>query len=95
MKPLKRCPFCGHAGAIAIEGGDRWYVACGNPHCFCALGEIYDPCAMPDHHFQTEENAVAAWNKRPHAKKAVTGKCTCNKAKGQTWTCAVHGNVCK
>lgn len=94
MKTLKRCPFCGHSTPVTIEGGGRWYVACA--HCFCALGEIYDPSAMPDHYFMSEANAIAAWNKRPHAKKAATpGRCNCNKAKGQTWTCPVHGNVAR
>lgn len=93
MKTLKRCPFCGHAGAATIEGGDRWYVVCGNPHCFCALGEIYDPCAMPDHHFAAEADAISAWNRRPHAKKDIKGRCNCKAARRPVWTCPVHGNV--
>lgn len=64
MGGLRRCPFCANR-ARAVEGGDRWYVACMNQDCFCALGERYDRDAMPGHAFETKADAEKAWNKRP------------------------------
>lgn len=63
LDDLKPCPFC-RGEARTVAGGDRWYVTCTEAECFCSLGEIYDRDAMPDHHFQTEQDAVAAWNTR-------------------------------
>lgn len=60
---LKPCPFCGYQAAT-VEGNERFYVVCRNPECYAALGEIYDAYAMPEHHFATSEEAVAAWNTR-------------------------------
>jgi len=61
---LLPCPFCGEHTARTVEGDGRWYVCCCNPHCFCALGEVWDRDAMPDHHFLSEEDAIFAWNDR-------------------------------
>lgn len=59
---LLPCPFCG-AGAHITEEDSRFFAACDQ--CFCAVGEAYDGCAMPNHIFHEEEAAAAAWNTRP------------------------------
>lgn len=61
---LLACPFCGNADPYVIESGERFYVACGSPDCYAALGEIWDRDAMPEHQFETSEDAIAAWNRR-------------------------------
>jgi hypothetical protein len=63
MPKLSPCPFCG-GEARSIEGDGKWYVTCTEAECFCSLGEIWDRDAMPDHHFTSEEDAVATWNAR-------------------------------
>lgn len=63
MTELLRCPFCGDTAATC-EGDGKWFVACCNMGCFCAVGEGYDPCAMPNHVFTSEEAAIEAWNTR-------------------------------
>ena len=53
---LKPCPFCGAEGTLQNWAcGDHYYVECLNPEC------TGDPCTDD---FDTEEEAIAAWNKR-------------------------------
>ena len=65
-KELKPCPFCGQPGFVhsADSIGAGFYVACTSIECFCAVGEAYDSYTMPSHCFQSEEQAIEAWNKR-------------------------------
>lgn len=58
------CPFCGGDAAVRGDSRDGFYVACSTIDCLVCLGERYDRDAMPDHCFRTEEDAIAAWNKR-------------------------------
>lgn len=52
---LKPCPFCGGlAEAIQIRKG-VWYVACGNSDC---------PVNPDTNIFDTETDAIEAWNRR-------------------------------
>lgn len=64
MPKMKPCPFCGDADPMTMEGDGKFYAFCANRQCFCALGESYDRSAMPEHHFETRDAAVAAWNSR-------------------------------
>lgn len=73
MDKLLPCPFCGAENCQTILSGDRFYVACGAPDCFCALGEIWDRDAMPDHQFATKAEAIAAWNRRAHPNQQDKG----------------------
>ena len=63
MSEMKPCPFCGDV-AQACEADGKWFAICCNLNCFCAVGEVYDASAMPNHVFTSEEAAVAAWNER-------------------------------
>lgn len=58
---LLPCPFCG-SGAVTCEGDGMWYASCDS--CSCSVGEAYDASAMPDHRFHSEDDAIAAWNRR-------------------------------
>ncbi len=58
---LERCPFCD--GDAYTESGDgKYFVGCRD--CYCNVGEAYDRSAMPEHMFASEDDAIAAWNKR-------------------------------
>lgn len=59
MQELKPCPFCGGQARIgyAINDYNRWGVSCQN--CGCSV-EVEDWKGVDD----TEENAIAAWNRR-------------------------------
>lgn len=50
-KGLKRCPFCNQEASVLTERED-YRVVCGN-------------CAASTGCFETEKEAVAAWNARP------------------------------
>lgn len=63
MSLLLPCPFCGSAAEIRSDDG-RFFVSCCGTDCFCCVGEGYDASAMPDHIFDTEDAAKAAWNRR-------------------------------
>ena len=57
MTKLLPCPFCGGAGKTYTdvqEDGKVWRVMCG----------ARVDCALLLAHFQTEEDAIAAWNTR-------------------------------
>jgi hypothetical protein len=58
---LLPCPFCG-SNAHITEEDSRFFAGCDD--CFCAVGEAYDGCAMPNHCFYEEEAAAQAWNTR-------------------------------
>lgn len=63
LPKFKDCPFCGHM-AVPVEGAGKWYIACCSLKCSAVMGEGYDRDAMPDHSFDTVEDAAAAWNAR-------------------------------
>lgn len=61
MTELKPCPFCG--GKVIVEPDEGWYWEW---HIFhdvegCPLGR--------SRHFETEEEAIAAWNRRDGEEK--------------------------
>ena len=64
---LKPCPFCGAAAWVSPAEDGRFYVACTGDECWAAMGEEYDHDAMPDHHYYSQEAAIAAWNTRSDA----------------------------
>lgn len=56
---LKPCPFCGHKSPSMRYGCDAktrnvCWVVCGNYNCFATIEKPY----------YSEEEAVAAWNRR-------------------------------
>lgn len=63
---LLACPFCGGEASIREDDG-TFAAVCDNHHCFCCLGEGYDASAMPDHCFDSEDEAIDAWNCRASA----------------------------
>lgn len=56
---MKRCPFCDKAGTIdrikTFRGIDVYYPRCNTNHCVGNNGWVS---------FDTEEEAIKAWNKR-------------------------------
>lgn len=60
MSELKPCPFCGGEAKTRLD--DRWWVHCGN--CTCEIGfEGMDENGYSGH-FDTEAEAIDAWNTR-------------------------------
>lgn len=60
MSELKPCPFCGGEAKTRLD--DRWWVHCGN--CTCEIGfEGMDENGCCGH-FDTEAEAISAWNTR-------------------------------
>jgi Lar family restriction alleviation protein len=60
---LLPCPFCGGAAYTVSTNDERmWFAGCRD--CYCNVGESYDRSAMPEHMFSSEEEAIAAWNRR-------------------------------
>jgi len=54
MESLRECPLCGSEAEISKWKG--WYVACKNT----------EPCGcLCMHDFDTKEEAINAWNRRP------------------------------
>lgn len=60
---LLPCPFCGSSAHFSGDSHSV-YVACDSHDCFAAVGECYDRDGMPDHCFEDEAKAAAAWNRR-------------------------------
>lgn len=52
---LKPCPFCGKPARIQTYTNERKAIVCGNVNC---------PCFMNGNLFDTEAEAVNAWNTR-------------------------------
>lgn len=65
MSDLLPCPFCGDVGPSIREDDGKFCIVCTSIDCYCAVGEGYDGCAMPNHAFYEAEAAIAAWNTRP------------------------------
>jgi Lar family restriction alleviation protein len=57
---LKPCPFCGETQIETFRHssmwGDSWHVECGA-----------EKCGNGTCHHDTEAEAIAAWNTRPHS----------------------------
>lgn len=57
MDNLKPCPFCGSEGVINHKKVlETWLVECSNGSCPASYMIGYD--------YDTEEEAIAAWNRR-------------------------------
>jgi len=52
---LKPCPFCGQDARVARQRNELWYAECSNYGCVVSNSNIG---------FDTEEEAVEAWNRR-------------------------------
>jgi Lar family restriction alleviation protein len=65
---LLPCPFCG--GDAFTNGSEEvgFYASCRD--CYTCVGEAWDKSAMPDHMFKTEDDAIAAWNRRKSVESA-------------------------
>lgn len=60
MDKLKPCPFCGAEGDINYNYDKKFAPYCINNDCF--LNEL-------DHGFETEQEAIKAWNRRMNESK--------------------------
>lgn len=65
---LKPCPFCGEEPYLQFRESDKtlldveFYVECANPYCGV------EPVTSG---FETEEDAIAAWNRRAGDERPV------------------------
>ena len=62
-KMLKSCPFCGAEGDINYK---KFAPYCINEDCF--LNEL-------DHGFETEQEAIEAWNRRANDAEVHSSAC--------------------
>jgi len=53
MIELKQCPFCGWKAILHTHHHGNIYIGCANDNCFTHI-----------HKFETEKEAIKAWNKR-------------------------------
>ena len=58
---LKPCPFCGSEAEVRTDENDEYYVSC--TECFALVGYCADTWAE----YETEEEAIDAWNTRTEA----------------------------
>ena len=67
LKPedLKPCPFCASPGRTTYMGlaANRWAVGCSSPGCFVLTCD-----------FESEPDAIAAWNRRPDPRPSPVGR---------------------
>lgn len=63
MTELRPCPFCGKPARIQTYTNERKAIVCDNMYC---------PCFMSGNVFDTEAEAVTAWNTRDAELAAVT-----------------------
>lgn len=73
MSELKPCPFCGGKAKTMAMEQHRWWVFCSE--CMCDLGfEGMDESGCYGH-FDTEAEAVEAWNTRHVETDALREAC--------------------
>lgn len=58
---LKSCPFCGCDSAATQWHHGYWSVTCGYAHNY---DKSTEPCFQDWGEFETEGEAIAAWNRR-------------------------------
>lgn len=58
IKSLKPCPFCGNKAKTYNSTDNKWGLICSDPTETCILG-----CGTQDI-YDTEEEAIKAWNTR-------------------------------
>lgn len=63
---LKSCPFCGAEGDINYNCDKKFAPYCINEDCF--LNEL-------DHGFETEQEAIEAWNRRANDVEVHSSAC--------------------
>lgn len=63
---LKSCPFCGAEGDITYNYDKKFSPYCINNDCF--LNEL-------DHGFETEQEAIDAWNRRANDAEVHSSAC--------------------
>lgn len=63
---LKSCPFCGAEGDINYNYDKKFAPYCINDDCF--LNEL-------DHGFETEQEAIEAWNRRTNDAEVHSSAC--------------------
>jgi Lar family restriction alleviation protein len=62
MTNLKPCPFCGKAGEMEVNiDGSGYWVGCSDTKFLFKPGACLHP---PWDYFESEEEAIEAWNKR-------------------------------
>ena len=54
MTRIKKCPFCGEPPVVCLKHGDMYNVSC----------ETVDCCGENDLWWETEQEAIEAWNTR-------------------------------
>ena len=69
---LKSCPFCGAEGDINYNYDKKFAPYCINDDCF--LNEL-------NHGFETEQEAIEAWNRRANDAEAHSSACINQEAK--------------
>jgi len=59
---LRPCPFCGEKADTRGGSLSLWWIEC--TECPAEFGAYYDEDGCPEGEFDTEAEAIAAWNKR-------------------------------
>ena len=70
MSEIKNCPFCGGEAIIDMDVQEDYYVSCKKQNCYGYV-EPDGEFGYVNIEFETEEEAIKAWNTRHQSQPQI------------------------